>query len=38
MFWNVASSSVTDGGQGGELPPWQAKCKNWAPFSRHCDI
>jgi len=27
-------SGVTDGGTGGRPdPPWQAKSKNWAPFS-----
>jgi len=32
----VLSSGVTDGGKRGKLPPpWQAKCKNWAPFSWH---
>jgi len=25
-------------GKGGEPPPWQAKCKNWAPFTWHFDI
>jgi len=28
----LLSSGVTDGGQGGEPPPWQAKCKNRAPL------
>jgi len=28
-----APSGVTDGRQGSEPPPWQATCKNWAPFS-----
>jgi len=28
------SSGVTDGrGKGSSRPPWEAKCKNWAPFS-----
>jgi len=26
-------SGITDRGQGGEPPPWKAKCKNWAPSS-----
>jgi len=34
----VVHSGVTDGGQGGKPPPWQAKCKNWAPFSWNFDI
>jgi len=29
----VKASGVTDGRQGGELPPWQAKCKHWAPLA-----
>ena len=28
----VCSSGVTGGVQGREPPPWQAKCKNWAPI------
>jgi len=32
------SSGLTDGVQGGEPPPWQAKYKNWATFSWHFDI
>ena len=31
-------SGVADGRQGGEPPPWQAKCKNWVPFNWHFDI
>ena len=28
----INGSGVTDGGQGCGPPPWQAKCKNWAPL------
>jgi len=31
-------SVVTDGGQGGESPPWKAKYKNWTPFNWNFDI
>ena len=29
----IPFSGVTDGGKGNELPPWQAKYKNWAPLA-----
>jgi len=28
IFVSMPNSGVTDGGKGGEPPPWQAKCKN----------
>ena len=34
----LRDSGVTDGEQEDKLPSWQAKCKNWPPFSWHFDI
>jgi len=28
----TALSGVTGRGQGGEPPPWQAKCRNWVSY------
>jgi len=37
-FGKVGVNGITDGGKGVFRPPWQAECKNWAPFCWNFDI
>jgi len=36
--FSTVGSGVTDGGKGGAPPPWQAKCKKWAPSQRFHEL
>jgi len=33
LIQNLDASGVTEEGEKGRAAPWQAKCKNWAPYS-----